>query len=100
MIGTLRVTSQGLSRPFLKTFPAVFPDATDRPWVSFAGSIAIQTKRRMCFWSLFFTAKVNKKMVNIITPNTIQIFFTGGLFLSFHFRNGSASRSLQNIGFT
>ena len=33
-------------------------------------------------------------MVNIITPNTIQIFFTGGLFLSFHFRNGSASRSL------
>ena len=32
--GSLRVASQGLSRLFLKTFTAVFPDLTDRPWVS------------------------------------------------------------------
>ena len=32
--GSLTVASQGLSRPFLKTFTAVFPDPTDRPWVS------------------------------------------------------------------
>ena len=31
---SLRVESQGLSCPFLKTFRAVFPDPTDRPWVS------------------------------------------------------------------
>ena len=29
--GSLTVASQGLSRPFLKTFTAVFPDPTDRP---------------------------------------------------------------------
>ena len=32
--GSLRVASQGLSRAFLKTFAAVLPDPTDRPWVS------------------------------------------------------------------
>ena len=32
--GLLRVASHGLSHPFLKTFTAVFPDLTDRPWVS------------------------------------------------------------------
>ena len=31
--GLLRLASQGLSHPFLKTFAAVFPDPTDRPWV-------------------------------------------------------------------
>ena len=32
--GSLRVASQGLSRAFFKTFAAVLPDPTDRPWVS------------------------------------------------------------------
>ena len=32
--GLLRVASQGLSSPFLKTFAAIIPDPTDRPWVS------------------------------------------------------------------
>ena len=34
--GLLREASQGLSHPLLKTFAAVavFPDPTDRPWVS------------------------------------------------------------------
>ena len=31
--GLLRVVSQGLSRPFLKTFVAITPDPTDRPLV-------------------------------------------------------------------
>ena len=30
---SIRVASQGLSRPFLKTFAAVYPHPTDRPWV-------------------------------------------------------------------
>ena len=30
---SLRVASQGLARPFLKTFAAVFLDPTDHPWV-------------------------------------------------------------------
>ena len=29
---SLRVVSQGLSPPFLKTFAAVFPDPTDGQW--------------------------------------------------------------------
>ena len=32
------IASQGLSRPFLKTFTAFYPDPTDRPWVSEDGS--------------------------------------------------------------
>lgn len=32
--GSLKVTSQGLSRPFLKTFTTVFPYPTEPPWVS------------------------------------------------------------------
>ena len=32
--GLLRVASQGLSLPFLKTFAAVYHDPTDSPWVS------------------------------------------------------------------
>ena len=32
--GSLRVVSQGFCRPFLKTFAAVYPHPTDRPWVS------------------------------------------------------------------
>ena len=32
--GLLRVASQGLSSPFLKTFATIIPDPTDRPWVS------------------------------------------------------------------
>ena len=32
--GSLRVASQALSRPFLKTFTAVYPYPTDRAWVS------------------------------------------------------------------
>ena len=35
---SLRVASQGLSHLFLKTFAAVSPDPTDRPWVSEDGS--------------------------------------------------------------
>ena len=31
--GLITEASQGLSRPFLKTFAAVYPDPTDRPWV-------------------------------------------------------------------
>ena len=31
--GLLRLASEGLSHLFLKTFAAVFPDPTDRPWV-------------------------------------------------------------------
>ena len=30
--GSFGVAFQGLSRPLLKTFTAVFPDPTDRPW--------------------------------------------------------------------
>ena len=30
---SITVASQGLSRPFLKTFAAVYPYPTDRPWV-------------------------------------------------------------------
>ena len=30
---SIRVASQGLSRPFLKTFAPVYPHPTDRPWV-------------------------------------------------------------------
>ena len=33
-LGLFRVVSQGLSRPFLKTFVAITPDPTDRPLVS------------------------------------------------------------------
>ena len=32
--GSLRVVSQALSRPFLKTFTAVYPYPADRAWVS------------------------------------------------------------------
>ena len=32
--GSLWVTSQGISCPFLKTFATVLSDPTDRPWVS------------------------------------------------------------------
>ena len=32
--GSLRKASQGLPRPFLNFLPNVFPDSTDRPWVS------------------------------------------------------------------
>ena len=35
---SLRVASQGLSHLFLKTFAAVSPVPTDRPWVSEDGS--------------------------------------------------------------
>ena len=35
---SLRVASLGLSHLFLKTFAAVSPDPTDRPWVSEDGS--------------------------------------------------------------
>jgi len=37
--GLFRVASQGLSRPFLKTFAVNIPDPTDRPWVSEDGEI-------------------------------------------------------------
>ena len=30
---SMTVASEGLSRPFLKTFAAVYPYPTDRPWV-------------------------------------------------------------------
>ena len=30
---SITVASQGLPRPFLKTFAAVYPNPTDRPWV-------------------------------------------------------------------
>ena len=32
--GSLRIASQGLSCPFLKNFTFIYPDPTDRPWVS------------------------------------------------------------------
>ena len=35
---SLSAAFQGLSRPVFKTFAAVFPDPTDRPWVSDDGS--------------------------------------------------------------
>ena len=62
--GSLRVASQGLSRPFLKTFASVFPDPTERlcrvsedvPLASFAlcKSIVYASKRRSFCLILFF----------------------------------------------
>lgn len=37
--GLFRVASQGLCRPFSKTFVVNIPDPTDRPWVSKDGEI-------------------------------------------------------------
>ena len=40
--GLFRVASQGLCRPFLKTFAVNIPDPTDRPWVSKDGDLCVQ----------------------------------------------------------
>ena len=66
--GLLRLASQGLSHPFLKTFAAVFPDPTDRPWVCEDGIYPDFLKRYFQI-DLFFKKKINQ---SIIYFNTLR----------------------------
>ena len=52
--GYLRIASQGLSRPFLKTFAAFFSDPSHRPWVSEDGPNANKSLVAIRFDILIF----------------------------------------------
>ena len=64
--GLLRLASQGLSHPFLKTFAAVFPDPTDRPWVCEDGIYPDFLKRYLQI-DLFFKKKKSINQSFILT---------------------------------
>ena len=68
--GLLRLASQGFSHPFLKTFAAVFPDPTDRPWVCEDGIYPDFLKRYLQID--LFLKKKKKINQSIIYFNTLR----------------------------
>ena len=75
--------SQGLSRPFLKTFATVYPDPADRPWVSedevelefghFVTKVSVKSGCEISLILLFYN-NLNH-LVSIITTESYNLFF-------------------------
>ena len=81
--GSFGVAFQELSRPLLKTFTAVFPDPTDRPWPG-SPKWRCFLKRDVPKMRFHCTIKTNKKQKvlgcdytlfkdNMITVTTVQL---------------------------
>ena len=81
--GSLRLAPQGLSHPFLKTFAAVYPDPTDRPWASedevelefghFVSKVSVKSGCELSLILLFFNSL--NHLDSIITTESTSLSF-------------------------